>query len=78
MTHPELEQQLLALSPTDKLRIIELLAHSLTTTKTSETEFDSSKNLADFFQNSPLADAIASGELDLSRDQSLIPDRFTP
>jgi len=78
MTHPELEQQLLALSPTDKLRIIELLARSLTTIETQSNAIDPSQNLADFFQNSPLAEALASGELDLSRDRSLVPDRFMP
>ncbi|MGG6264511.1 hypothetical protein ACQ4M3_16395 [Leptolyngbya sp. AN03gr2] len=77
MTQLELEQQLLALSPTEKLRIIELLAHSLKSEPTL-SKGDASQTLVDFFQSSPLGEAITSGELDLSRDQSPILDRFMP
>jgi hypothetical protein len=33
-------------------------------------------SIVDFFRNSPLAEAINSGELDLSRDQTIEADRF--
>jgi hypothetical protein len=32
--------------------------------------------LSNFFRQSPLAEAATNGELDLSRDRSLSPDRF--
>jgi hypothetical protein len=32
--------------------------------------------LSEFFRQSPLAELAANGELDLSRDKSLSPDRF--
>ena len=32
--------------------------------------------ISDFFRQSPLAEVAANGDLDLSRDRSLVPDRF--
>ena len=64
---PELEQQLLHLRPSDKLRLIQLLAQSLKDIGSgSSPEF--STQLSEFFSNSPLAEVVATGELDLSSD----------
>jgi hypothetical protein len=73
MVIQELEQQLLQLSPNDKLHIIQLLAQSLTTHNTHPEE---PTKLSEFFRQSPLAE-IAE-ELDLSRERSLPRDAFTP
>ncbi|AVH67696.1 MULTISPECIES: hypothetical protein [unclassified Nostoc] len=73
MAIQELEQQLLQLSPNDKLYIIQLLAQSLTT---HNTQPDQPSKLSDFFRQSPLAELTE--ELDLSRDRSLPRDAFTP
>jgi hypothetical protein len=35
------------------------------------------QNIVDFFRQSPLAEAVATGELDLSRDKSVYVDRFS-
>lgn len=72
---PELEQQLLQLSPNDKLYIIQLLAQSLTT-HNHNTHPEQPSKLSEFFRQSPLVE-IAE-ELDLSRDRSLPRDGFTP
>lgn len=77
MTVQELEQQLLRLSPADKLHIIQFLAQSLSAFW-SNSHPDSPVKLSDFFRQSPLAEAAATGELDLGRDRSLPHDRFTP
>ncbi|MBW4428724.1 MAG: hypothetical protein KME50_30940 [Nostoc desertorum CM1-VF14] len=74
MAIQELEQQLLQLSPNDKLYIIQLLAQSLTTH--NNTPPDQPSKLSEFFRRSPLAEL--SEELDLSRDRSLPRDAFTP
>jgi hypothetical protein len=74
MAIQELEQQLLQLSPNDKLYIIQLLAQSLTTH--NNTQLDQPSKLSDFFRQSPLAELTE--ELDLSRDGSLKSDAFTP
>lgn len=75
MTVQELEQQLLHLSPTDKLRIIQLLAESLNVLWDSTSQ-KPSNTLSEFFRQSPLAEVTATGELDLSRDRSLPIDRL--
>jgi hypothetical protein len=36
------------------------------------------KKMSESFRQSPLAKAAATEELDLSRDRSLLDDRFTP
>jgi hypothetical protein len=83
MVIPELEQQLLKLSPNDKLYIIQLLAQSLTTAN-NNTHPEQNTKLSEFFRQSPLAEL--SEELDLSRDLNyardseallLSADRFT-
>jgi hypothetical protein len=74
MAIQELEQQLLQLSPNDKLYIIQLLAQSLTTH--NNTHPDQPSKLSEFFRQSPLAELTE--ELDLSRDRTLPRDAFTP
>lgn len=77
MTVQELEQQLLGLPPTEKLRIIQILAQSLDALW-SDKKQDSPARLSEFFRQSPLAEVVATGDLDLERDRSLSRDRFTP
>ena len=72
---PELEQQLLRLPPSDKLRLIQLLAQSLKDLWSSSSP-EPSTQLSEFFRSSPLAEVAATGELDLSRDRSVPGDRF--
>ncbi|NEP56068.1 MAG: hypothetical protein F6K31_03455 [Symploca sp. SIO2G7] len=72
---PELEQQLLRLPPSDKLRLIQLLAQSLKDLWSSSSPKPSTQ-LSEFFRSSPLAEVAATGELDLSRDRSVPSDRF--
>jgi hypothetical protein len=71
MSIQELEAQLLTLDHNDRVRMFQILAQSLQPTPANPTQ-----NLADFFRNSPLAEAVASGELDLTRDKTIEPDRF--
>ncbi|MBS9386531.1 MAG: hypothetical protein HEQ24_20850 [Dolichospermum sp. BR01] len=73
MVIQELEQQLLQLSHDDKLYIIQLLAHSLTT---GNTHSEKPTKISEFFRQSPLAELTE--ELDLNRDRSLPRDTFTP
>jgi hypothetical protein len=73
MVIQELEQQLLQLSPNDKLYIIQLLAQSLSTQNTQPKE---TTKISEFFRQSPLAE-IAE-ELDLRRERSLPRDAFIP
>ncbi len=73
MLTQELEQQLLSLEPAEKQRLIQLLSESLLAANSSSQA--TPQNLVEFLQDSPLAKALASGELDLSRDRSPIPDR---
>lgn len=75
MPIPELEKQLLQLSPDEKLYIIQLLAQSLTTSN-SNTHPEQPSKLSEFFRKSPLVELTE--ELDLSRDRSLPRDAFTP
>jgi len=77
LTLTDLEDQLLRLPPSDKLRLIQLLAQSLNSLW-SQTPQPSPQKLSEFFRQSPLADVIAMGDLDLSRDRSLPGDRFQP
>ena len=72
---PELEQKLLHLPPSDKLRLIQLLAQSLNELWNSSSPEPSTK-LSEFFRYSPLAEVAATGELDISRDGSISSDRF--
>lgn len=73
MVIPELEQQLLQLSPNEKLYIIQLLAQSLTI---DNTHPEQPSKLSEFFRQSPLAEL--NEEIDLSRDRSLPRNAFTP
>lgn len=73
----ELEQQALRLTLADRLHLIQVLLQSLTGLLTSNPAAPSqTRKLSDFFRQSPLHEAMAAGELDLSRDQSLPVDRF--
>jgi len=65
MAIQELEQELLRLSPNDKLYIIQLLAQSLTTHNNS-THLDRPTKLSEFFRQSPLAELTE--ELDLNQN----------
>jgi len=67
MAIPELEQQLLQLSPNDKLYIIQLLAQSLTTRNIHP---DQPTKLSEFFRQSPLTELTE--ELDFSRGWTLL------
>ncbi|WP_196526378.1 hypothetical protein [Nostoc commune] len=67
MAIPELEQQLLQLSPNDKLYIIQFLAQSL---NTHNTHPDKPTKLSEFFHQSPLAELTK--ELDVSRGWTLL------
>jgi hypothetical protein len=73
MVIQELEQQLLELSPNEKLYIIQLLAQSLTI---HNTHLEQPTKLSEFFRQSPLAELTE--ELDLNRERSLPRDAFTP
>jgi len=74
MTIQELERQLFTLDRNDRIRIIQVTAQSLVVP--SQTDRASNLNntsIVDFFRNSPLCEF--ADELDLTRDQSPIPDR---
>ncbi len=75
MTTQELEQQLLNLDFAKRIHILQVLAKSLSISISTPAS-QPPQNLAEFFRNSPLVEAVSSGELDLSRDQTLEADRF--
>ena len=64
MVVPELEQQLLQLSPDDKLYIIQLLAQSLTTYNNNTQPVQTNK-ISELFRQSPVAELPE--EFDLTR-----------
>ncbi|NJK39835.1 MAG: hypothetical protein HC920_20335 [Oscillatoriales cyanobacterium SM2_3_0] len=70
MAIPDLEEQVLRLSPNEKLHLIQLLAQSLSASWVQESQH-LSDSLSNFFRQSPLAQIAESEELDLSRDRSL-------
>lgn len=74
MSIQELEIQLLNLDRDNQVYMFQLLERSLRSM--SEKPPQPRRNLADLFRNSPLGEAIASGELDLTRNQTIEPDRF--
>jgi hypothetical protein len=77
MTIQELERQLLTLDRNERIRIIQVMAQSLAIpSQEPHTSNLDNTSIVDFFRNSPLAEAINSGELDLSRDQTIEADRF--
>lgn len=69
MAMPELEQQLIKLSPNDKLYIIQLLAQSLTT-HNNNTHPEQTTKLSEFFRQSLLAELTE--ELDISLGWALL------
>jgi hypothetical protein len=71
MSIQELEAQLLDLDQNERQRIAQLLLQSL---KPPETTPADESSIVDFFRNSPLCEV--ADELDLTRDQSPIPDRI--
>lgn len=76
MTIEELERQLLTLDENERIRIIQVMAQSLAIpSQEPRTPNLDNTSIVDFFRNSPLAEAINSGELDLSRDQTIEADR---
>lgn len=77
MTVQELEQQLLRLQPTEKLRMIQILAQSLNALWSDQPQ-DSPLKLSEFFRQSPLYEVAVTEALDLNRDRSFPVDRFTP
>ncbi len=77
----ELEQQALRLTLADRLHLVQVLVQSLSSLLTGNPPASppaQPAKLSDFFRQSPLCEAIANGDLDLSRDRSLPIDRFTP
>jgi hypothetical protein len=75
MTTQELEQQLLSLDSSEKLRMIQLLAQSLIANPDGATSSppQSEASLVEFFRRSPLCEV--ADEIDLSRDQRVVSDR---
>jgi hypothetical protein len=71
MSIQELETQLLNLNQNERQRIIEMLLQSLSL---PEPEPGKETSIVEFFRNSPLCEV--ADELDLTRDQSPIPDRI--
>ncbi len=69
MAIPELEQQLIKLSPNDKLYIIQLLAQSLTT-HNNNTHPEQTAKLSEFFRQS--LNAELTEELDTSLGWALL------
>lgn len=74
MTIQELERQLLTLDRNERIRLIQVIAQSLAIPSQEDyvSNLDNT-SIVDFFRNSPLCDF--ADELDLTRDQSPIPDR---
>ena len=73
MTIQELERQLLTLDRNERIRIIQVMAQSLAIPSENRTPNLDNTSIVDFFRNSPLCEF--ADELDLTRDQSPIPDR---
>jgi hypothetical protein len=74
MTIQELERQLLTLDRNERIRIIQVMAQSLAIpSQEPRTSNLDQTSIVDFFRNSPLCEF--ADEIDLTRDQSLIPDR---
>jgi hypothetical protein len=71
MSIQELEAQLLDLDQNERQRIVQILLQSLNPPNAAPADESS---IVDFFRNSPLCEV--ADELDLTRDQSPIPDRI--
>ncbi|MCY7406931.1 MAG: hypothetical protein LH631_06000 [Alkalinema sp. CAN_BIN05] len=57
-------------------KLLEELLQLIRSRTTKKSTLTLSDTIVDFFRNSPLAEAINSGELDLSRDRTIEADRF--
>ena len=73
MTIQELERQLLTLDRNERIHLIQVMAQSLAIPSENRTPNLDNTSIVDFFRNSPLCEF--ADELDLTRDQSPIPDR---
>lgn len=69
------EQLIREIEQTPEPLLIQFMQVWRSTKQTSRVNQSSTK-LSEFFRQSPLAELAANGELDLSRDKSLSPDRF--
>jgi hypothetical protein len=77
----ELEQQALRLTIADRLHLIQILVQSLSSILTGNPQVPQPSppvKLSDFFRQSPLCEAMANGDLDLSRDIAIATLRDRP
>jgi hypothetical protein len=74
MSLQELEAQLLKLDPADRAHLRHVLDQSLQPLSHRDQPAKPVQNLADLFRNSALVEALASGELDLTRNQTIDPE----
>ena len=70
------EQLIREVERTPEALLIQFMQVWRSTKQTSRVNQSPTK-LSEFFRQSPLAELAVNGELDLSRDKSLSPDRFT-
>ena len=70
------EQLIREIEQTPEALLIQFMQVWRSTKQTSKVNQSPTK-LSEFFRQSPLAELAVNGELDLSRDKSLPPDRFT-
>ena len=70
------EQLIREVERTPEALLIQFMQVWRSTKQTSRVNQSLTK-LSEFFRQSPLAELAVNGELDLSRDKSLSPDRFT-
>ena len=70
------EQLIREIEQTPEALLIQFMQVWRSTKQTSRVNQSPTK-LSKFFRQSPLAELAVNGELDLSRDKSLSPDRFT-
>lgn len=69
------EQLIREIEQTPEASLIQFMQVWLSTKQTLSINQSPAK-LSEFFRQSPLAELAATGELDLTRDKSLSPDRF--
>jgi hypothetical protein len=69
------EQLIREIEQTPEALLIQFMQVWRSTKQTSRVNQSPTK-LSEFFRQSPLAEHAATGDLDLSRDKSLSPDRF--
>ena len=70
------EQLIREIQQTPEALLIQFMQVWRSTKQTSRVNQSPTK-LSEFFRQSPLAELAVNGEIDLSRDKSLSPDRFT-